>query len=447
MSTQWNESLWGDEGFSALAVKNNFFETMGIMMRDTSPPGFYVLGWLWGRMFGYSEMALRSMSLLLMAGAAVFAGLLVYQIGKNKVNSVPTGLLAFGAPFLVPYAFEFRMYALLTFAVMGSIYFFVAKKWWWYVVLTLLMIYTHHFGLFTLAAEGVVFLVDWWFHPGGVQGHPQGETLLKKFLKDFWPFLVILGLYLPWMYPFYLQLKRVQGSGFWLQVPKTEEVKDLLWKFVTGGVKEQWRGGVKILVGIVLLTKDWKKVWKVWWKLALVFVAPVGLSWGVSYVVTPIFYDRYLLSVVMGMMVLVGLGTRKKITLLLVVMVVIFWWQSGEGFLNPSKRPFREMAGVVKQELKTGDVLVNYNGAAHHIWESKYYGLLAPIYSPGGPLPLYVGTAQMKEGDVIYKLPVVKDGRLGVVTSEPVDKLVLPGYKRVENQQFGSLSFSWWKKI
>lgn len=438
MVTQWTESLWGDEGFSALAVKNSFGETMGIMMRDTSPPGFYVFGWLWGRMFGYSEMALRSMSLLLMLGAAVFAGFLVYQVGKSKINGLLAGLLAFGAPFLVPYAFEWRMYALLTFAVMGSIYFFVTKKWGWYVVLTLLMIYTHHFGLFTLAGEGVVFLMDWF----------RRETLSKKSWKDFWPFVIVVALYLPWLWPFYLQLKRVQGAGFWLQVPKPEEVKELLWRFLTGGVMgDVWQTGIKIAAGILLVTKNWRAVGKKWLGLAVIFLMPIGLAWGVSYLVTPIFYDRYLLSVVMGLMVLLALGTRKKMAWVMLAMVVVFFYQSGQRFIHPNKRPFREMAGQIKQELKPGDILVNYNGAAHHLWESKYYGLEAPIYSPGGPLPLYVGTAQMKEGDVIYELPVVKKDRLGVVSTEPVETLVLPNYKMVENKQFGSLSFSWWRRI
>jgi len=49
-------------------------------------------------------------------------------------------------------------------------------------------------------------------------------------------------------------------------------------------------------------------------------------------------------------------------------------------------------------------------GAAHHLWESKYYGIFGPIYTPDGPLPLYVGTAQMTEEDTIDNLPEVEVG-------------------------------------
>ncbi len=91
MLTLLNESLWGDEGFSALAVMKPFKEMIGVVMRDTAPPGFYVIGYAWTRLFGSSEVALRSLSLLLILGAAVFAGLLVKEVTKNKWQGVLVG--------------------------------------------------------------------------------------------------------------------------------------------------------------------------------------------------------------------------------------------------------------------------------------------------------------------------------------------------------------------
>ena len=160
MLTLLNESLWGDEGFSALAVMKPFGEMLGVVMRDTAPPGFYVVGYLWTRIFGSSEIALRSLSLLLMMGAAVFAGLIVKEITKNKWQGVLVGLLAFLSPFTFTFAFEWRMYALLTFATIGSVYFFVTRKWKGYIVMTVLALYTHHLALFTMAVQGLWFLID-----------------------------------------------------------------------------------------------------------------------------------------------------------------------------------------------------------------------------------------------------------------------------------------------
>src|SRR3989344_8579162 len=112
-----------------MAVQKNLFEMLSVVMKDTAPPLFYLVGYGWGRLFGFSEVALRSLTLLLMLGAAVFAGLIVHEIDKDKLKGLLAGILAFVSPFLLPFAFEWRMYALLTFTVTASTYFFISKKW------------------------------------------------------------------------------------------------------------------------------------------------------------------------------------------------------------------------------------------------------------------------------------------------------------------------------
>jgi len=435
MLTLLTESLWGDEGFSTLAVMRPFWQMLGVVMRDTAPPGFYVLGWLWGRVFGFSEAALRSLSLLLMMGAAVFAGLIVWQISKRRWPAVLTGLLAFFSPFSFSYAFEWRMYALLTFTIMGSIYFFMARKWRGYVLMTVLALYTHHLALFTVMGQGLAYLVfefDWkkW-KTGG---------------KQLWPFWLVGLLYLPWVYPMYLQTIRVQGAGFWLRPPALKEVIDLMYRFITGGVAEEWRLAVVLLILVLVLGKQWQKIVKKWLEILLIVLMPVLLSWAVSYWVTPVFYDRYLLSVVLGMAVLIGLGVRRWVTAGLILLVIIYGWFSYQQLIQPKKRPFREFAAQVKQELRQGDSLINYNGRAHHLWETKYYGIPAPIWVPNGKLPLYVGTAQMKDEDVIKDLPG-EAKRIGVITSEPVEQVELQEpWQRSGLIEIGELSLIWFER-
>ncbi len=429
------ESLWGDEGFSALAVQRPFLEMIGVVMRDTAPPLFYAVGYAWGRVFGFSEASLRSLSLLLMVGVGIFAGKTIYKVGKNKLIAILGGLLASFSPFLIPFAFEWRMYALLTFTITGSVYFFVTRKWTGYVILTLMALYTHHLALFTLAGQGLWFLLSdfEWKSP-------------KKWMSQLKPFWLIILFYLPWVYPMYLQTTRVQGSGFWLSAPSLKEVADLMWRFVTGGVVEKKRLLMGSGVLLLMVGKDWKKVGKKWLGLLVIYLFPIILSVVVSYMVTPIFYDRYLLSVVAGFAVLIALGTKKKFKWVLLLMVVFYGLVSTKLFLTPKKRPFRQMAGYIREEIKAEDMLINFNGAAHHLWESKYYGVPAPIYTPGGPLPLYVGTAQMTEKDTVEKIGDV-EGRLGVITSEPIEKVEIEGFELVEKKEFEQLSFSWWKQI
>ena len=108
-------------------------------------------------------------------------------------------------------------------------------------------------------------------------------------------------------------------------------------------------------------------------------------------------------------------------------------------FLNPTKRPFRELANFIKTEAPNL-TLINHNAAAHHLWESKYYGLEAPIYSPQ-PLPFYTGTALMTENDVIQRLPDKKE--IGVITSAPIEEVEISGYHIIKSQTFDPLSFLW----
>jgi len=112
-------------------------------------------------------------------------------------------------------------------------------------------------------------------------------------------------------------------------------------------------------------------------------------------------------------------------------------------FTHPTKRPFREFANYVKAEA-ADLTLVNYNAAAHHLWESKYYGLEAPIYA-SKPLPFYVGTALMEENDVINHLPDEKE--IGLITSANPEEVNLPGYIIKDTKQFNSLNFLWLEKL
>jgi len=139
------------------------------------------------------------------------------------------------------------------------------------------------------------------------------------------------------------------------------------------------------------------------------------------------------------------LGSKKKTLWALAGVVVMYGGISWRQFTHPKKLPFRELAAYVKNERRPEDRLVNYNGQAHHLWESKYYGIGAPIYVPGAPLPLYVGTAQMTTGDTVKELPDA-GGRLGVIASERVENINLPGYKLIKAEVFDRLTFSWWKK-
>ena len=117
-------------------------------------------------------------------------------------------------------------------------------------------------------------------------------------------------------------------------------------------------------------------------------------------------------------------------------------------FTHPKKLPFRAYSEYVKSELQDGDFLINWNSnGTHHIWETKYYGIPAPIYVSGGTgdLPFFVGTALMEKDDIVRKIPESAN-RVGVVTSGSLEEINIPGYEEDGSKDFNGLKFVWYSK-
>jgi uncharacterized membrane protein len=430
---QFNVSLWGDEAWAATLISKTWSQIVTIVSHDTSPPFYYILAHAWTNFFGMNEISLRSLSLLFIFLTAVFAALIAREFWHKWPVTVLAGLLTFFNPFLFQYAFEARMYALLALMSTGATYFFIKKKWKCYVLFAALSLYTHHFSLFVIFWHFLWQIKEWIF---------KKDKLIQRLL----PFIAIGILYLPWLPVMYQQTKMVTNLGFWLGKPVAKDLLEVLLKFLSGLNKYSWQVYAVIAGIAILIIRQWKiKDNKTWFLLGWLIV-PTLTVFCLSQVMQPIFYDRYLINLIPAFVLILVSSFRKTWVsyVLIFAFVLITFKIDHHFFFNPTKRPFREMAAFIKQELKPGDSLINWSGQAHHIFESKYYGVYGPIYTPNGSLPFYTGTALMEPNDQISVLP--KAMRIGVMTSEPIDKVSLPGYSLASQKQFDSLNFSWWTK-
>lgn len=119
-----NQSLWLDEATSALATKMNlpdFFQKF--MPGDFHPPLYYLTLRIWSSLFGTSEIALRSLSIIF-ALATIY---LVFLIGKRLIGKnagLIASLLLATSGLHIYYSQEARMYSMSTFLVALSIYIF-----------------------------------------------------------------------------------------------------------------------------------------------------------------------------------------------------------------------------------------------------------------------------------------------------------------------------------
>lgn len=431
-NNQFTANLWGDESFAAILAQKNLVDIIKIVSHDTSPPGYYFCLHLWMKIFGTGEVAIRNLSFILFLGTVVFIFLLAKYLWGKKTAGL-AAILTLTNPFLFSYAFEGRMYAILAFTTTASFYFFLTKNWVLYVLAATTALYSHHFSMFA------IFVQFLWL----------GVLIIKKpkkNLKYLLVYLFVLILYIPWLWPLYYQTSLV-ASGFWLARPNLNSIKDLIQSFLGLGLSPFWKTFIFYLTLATLLLRRWsfsgKK--KADTLIILWFCLPIGLTFIISHIKSSIFYDRYLLYTIPALPLLIS-SQRRKISMLLILVLITSWfWFDFQYLFHPTKKPFRQFANYIKLTTTKQDFLINYNGRAHHLWESKYYGLKAPIYSPGGKLPFYVGTALMTPEDVIYSLP--QTDRIGVITSDDPEKVKVENYQSVFVQKVDSLYFIWMQKI
>ena len=442
MLNVFNQSLWGDEGFSAiLSLKPSLIDVIKTVAGDTSPPLWNISEWLAFKVFGISEVVVRSVSLFYFL-IAVFFTYKIATLVWNKRVGLYAALLTLLNPFFFTYAFEGRMYSIMAAGVAGSMYFFLKllktkkpqkKDLVGYVITTLWALYSHHFAIFALFTQGLWFLYEAIFGK---------RSAAKRMFKGF----IFVGIgYIPWLLPLYNQTKMV-GGGFWLSTPSLEDLKNLILEYLAEGIKHEYSVYARYLVLAALILKKWGKKLKMNIFFLSWFLLPILLTWIVSQKFTSIFFNRYLLYSIPAAMILLAAGRRKISNYLIWGVIILFAIIDFNYFTNPTKIPFNNLASYVLETKEKGDLIINEDAGSHKLWETKFYGIPAPIYVPeGNELPFFVGTALMEETDIISEIPD-DTNNLGVITYKSGAELKFPGYITVEERSFGNLNFVWMGK-
>ncbi|MBN1169120.1 glycosyltransferase family 39 protein [Candidatus Woesebacteria bacterium] len=453
--TVFNQSIWGDEGFSAILSMKSLPQIIKIIATDTSPPLWNITEWIVFNTLGTDEVYIRGLSFLYFILTVFF----VYKIGTlfySKKTGFIVALLTFLNPFFFMYAFEGRMYSIMALGVTASMYFFLKIYYRpkeislltkiGYVFFTLWALYSHHFAFFAVFVQGL-----WW-----IKEMLFGKRITSK--KVFKLFLITAIGYLPWLIPLYNQTKMV-GGGFWLGTPDADALTNLISEYLALGNRSlsytipllgvKFYDIVLYLVITTLAIRKWHRQIEKNIFLLLWFLGPILITYGVSQFFQSIFYNRYLLYTIPGAMIILGSGRRKYIsTIPLFLTIVSFFVIDLHYFTHPKKLPFRQLGEYVSQTRQEGDITINWNSSAHHLWETKYYGFDSPIYIPeGGDLPYFVGTALMEERDILRSIPS-NAKRVGVTTSGPIEEIELPGYTEIKTARWEEkgLKFLWLEK-
>jgi mannosyltransferase len=398
-----DKSIWLDEAFSIAITQRSLFDVLSMVVRtDTHPPLYYLLLKIW-LLFGSSEAQARSLS----AVFSIAAIPLMYMVASSLFEDRRAGLmgaaiLAF-SPFQIWYAQETRMYAMLTFFVLASAYFFLQALrqgtriyWAGYVITTSLALYTDNGAIWYVASISIFFLLT----------HRRFSKRLAGWLVSNFA----LGLaYVPWLPFFFHQTQQVTES-FWLPPPSFQTVLGAFLDF-------QSYNFPLIEISILYLTtifvwafivprKSWQQQLASLW-LFLPLLASLLLS-----LRQPIFLSRNLIAASLGYYLLViatilKFNSRRAVLALLLPLLAMNLVSIGRNAWVIQKEDWRDAARYVANAAsgKADGLVVFIPGYAElpfQYYFKQYHQFVYTQGYPGDELLIHPNPKEVQDLDQLF---------------------------------------------
>ncbi|HOY68012.1 MAG TPA: glycosyltransferase family 39 protein [Candidatus Ozemobacteraceae bacterium] len=415
------ESLWEDEIGSLIIARMPVGEILG-MHRTTNefhPPLYFLFLHVWIRLFGETEIAVRSLS----AVCSTLSLGLVYVCGRRLFGR-EAGLLAMGllalSTFHIRYAQEARNYALTVLLGIASFHTLArclerldlrrAAAW---VVSTTALLYTNNLGLLVPFAQNLfVFLCA---------PFPESQDKRRWLLAQG----AVLILFAPWLPVFLSQLASAQKS-FWISPPDLQSMLDTLLEY--GGslvschaTREGDRTAAVVTLCLVIgsalasfsdngesprdrrlrIARNPALCLTLLW-----FAVPLGIPYLLSLVGQPVFIPRItiLASVALFLLAARGLsllpGERLKKLLAgataasMILSLFIY-------YTTPDKDQWREAAALVAESSRPGETIVVASARCRYSFE--YY--FAP--KDRRILPFPVSSHEINDKTVSELMPLI----------------------------------------
>jgi uncharacterized membrane protein len=357
-------SLWSDEIFSRYYVDlfGLHYVLSDGLSKETNPPTYYLLLQGWIALWGSSEAALRSLSVVASTLCVPATYLLGRELG-SKPRALAGALLCALCPMSVYFAQEARAYALLMLA--ASVVLWAAavlqrdsrslKAVCWYLLSATLCLYLHATGLlFVAACTGAV-----WFSLLS-----KGVSAKRARLK----WLALNGLVLLFALPYYLHVFAASETGVINYVPSAG-VHQLVYclSLVVAGIVTPypWPAFLLALAVFIALTVSlWLNPLSSRASVTLIGIPCLFLALVlVLSIRRPILLPRILIFMVVPLCVLAGrqvLVTGRTRFAVLLSLVAAF----GTGLFfqgtasNSDKEPWRDISRSLAPQLTHADLVV-----------------------------------------------------------------------------------------
>ncbi len=376
------QRLWMDEGISIGIASHRAGAIPGLMARDGSPPLYYLLLHVWMSIFGRSETATHTLSLLF-ALAAVPVGLWAgWSLFGRRVGWITAVLMA-TCPFLGIYANETRMYTLVvllslvaTAAYLHVFAFGRARFLPLFVVSLAATLYTHNWAVYLALglAVGLVPCVrrasllasqaDRARLPAPGAARALGAPVVWR--RAVIGFGAVALAYLPWVPTLWAQARHTGAP--WSVRPSVRlaisTVADLL-----GDPYERVLVVLVLTAGVALvaLLRSPEVTPELRGTAALVLTAAVavGVGW-LAAQATPAWSVRYLAVLFPAVVLLAAVGlARSGARGLLAMALILLFWTQPLGRLTGAHQPpprddanDKQLAALVAPRLRPGYVVL-----------------------------------------------------------------------------------------
>ncbi|MGB7589084.1 MAG: glycosyltransferase family 39 protein [Solirubrobacterales bacterium] len=144
----------------------NFFDTFSIVPKsESTPPLYYLVAWLWSKVFGTGEVGLRSLSALAGTASIPVVYLAAVTLRLPRRGALLAAAIVAVSPVLIWFSQDARAYALVfLFAALSFLFFARARRngasrdFAWWAVFSALAIATHYFAGFLVLPEAALLL-------------------------------------------------------------------------------------------------------------------------------------------------------------------------------------------------------------------------------------------------------------------------------------------------
>ena len=408
MTGMAGENFWHDEVTMLNIGLGGWNQIVDQFLLTGRPPVFGLLASMWTTLFGTGEVISRIPSYM----AGVLSIAVLFQLGSLIVNQ-RVGLLAALvmtlSEFHIYYGQTYRYYAFYVLFVLLSFLFFylllVCPRRLHdvlYILFTALTFYTHPHGLFAIASQGIFFVIMLAINPLWRNRRTAVRCIALQ--------LVVLVIIFPGLWESILagllaQSAPADTSGMtagdsdvglsWLQEPTVGSILRALSRFVffkwqyfnPHGVltafvfvllgtayyrrrigASQWSETARQLP--VKIAKMAQRRLQAWVFLVCWLGGMLMFPWVLSFIVVPLFYDRYVLGASPAFYLILAtivFGVRRIVPVRVTVLAFIALLAPGllMYYTLPDNEQWRDLASYVHAQAQPGDAIIVLTTKVH----------------------------------------------------------------------------------